>query len=130
MRRVSFDIFLQGFRCGEHELGEGDAAMELIAPLISQRDGGWARLATDDGEADVFGIDQPSTGLMFNHVSGLAAWSLLFEVARVGGFAVMPIGCATCVVDAEMLGELPAELAPDAIVVSSGDELLMAVENA
>ncbi len=130
MRRVSFDIFLQGFRCGEHELGDGDAAMGLIAPVISQRDGGWARLATGDGEAEVFGIDQPSTGLVFNHVIGLDAWSLLFEVARAGRFAVMPIGCATCVVDAEMLGELPAELAVDAMVVSSGDQLLAAVESA
>ena len=130
MRRVSFDIFLQSFRRGDHESGEGDAAMQLIAPLISQRTEDWARLATGDGGADVFGIDEPSTGLMFNRVSGVAAWSLLFDVARAAGFAVMPIGCATCVVSAEMLVDLPAELAHDAIMVSSGQELLAAVENA
>ena len=127
---MSFDIFLQGFRRGEPEPGDGDAAMDLIAPLISQRGDDWALVATDDGEAEVFGIDQPSTGLMFSHVTGIAAWSLLFDVARSAGFAVMPVGCSMCVVSADMLHELPAELAPDAIVISSGDDLLAAIENA
>ena len=82
---MSFDIFLQGFRRGEPEPGDGDAAMDLIAPLIAQRADDWALVTTDDGEAEVFGIDQPSTGIMFNHVTGIAAWSLLFDVARAPG---------------------------------------------
>ena len=127
---VSFDVYLQGFRDGEAEQGSGDAALDLITPLISRRTADWARVATDDGEADVFGIDQPSTGLMFNHLSGDAAWSLVFQVARAGGFAIMPVGCPTCVVSAEMLRALPDELASDAIVVSSGDDLLAAIEKA
>jgi hypothetical protein len=127
---MSLDIFLQGFRGGEAEPGNGDAAMKLITPLISERADGWARVVTNDGEADVFGIDQPSAGLMFNHVSGVAAWSLLFDVARVAGFTVMAVGCPSCVVSADMLRELPPELVADAIVISSGDDLLAAVENA
>jgi hypothetical protein len=127
---VSFDIFLQGFRSGQAEDGDGDAAMGVIAPLISDRAKGWVRVATDDGEADVFGVDEPSSGLMFNHVSGAAAWSLIFDVARAAGFAVMPVGCRACVVSADMLRELPEELMADALVISSGDDLLAAVQSA
>ena len=84
----------------------------------------------DDGEADVFGIGQPSSGLMFSHLSGVAPWSLVFEVAQAAGFAILPVGCPACVLSVEMLSELPEELASDAIVVSSGDDLLAAIENA
>ena len=127
---VSFDVYLQGFRGGEAGQGNGDAAMDLITPFISQRTDDWARVVMDDGEADVFGISQPSTGLMFSHLSGGHAWSLVFEVAQAAGFAILPVGCPTCVVSVERLHALPEELASDAIVVSSRDDLLAVIENA
>jgi hypothetical protein len=96
---VSFDIFLQGFLNGGSGLGDGEAVRELLEPLVIQRDNGWARIATADGEADVFGLDDPVSGLMVNRVSGVAAFELLYDVARRAGFGVMPAGCPTCVPD-------------------------------
>ena len=58
---MSFDIFLQGFQHGDAASGDGDAAMEVLAPFITSGDAtGW-RIVTDDGEAEVYGSD-PSRG--------------------------------------------------------------------
>jgi hypothetical protein len=125
---VSFDIFLQAFRAGDATVGDGEAALELLEPLIVQRENGWARIATADGEADVYGIDDAATGLVFNHVSGVVAYALLFDIARRAGFVVMPVGCPTCVLDYAMQDDLPPEVAVDVVVVGSGDDLRRAIE--
>lgn len=49
-----------------------------------------------DGGCDVTGLDEPASGLMFNHVIGDAIWSVMFDVARLTGYAVTPVGCPTC----------------------------------
>ena len=37
--------------------GNGEAALRLLQPLVTQRESKWPRIATVDGEADVYGID-------------------------------------------------------------------------
>lgn len=120
---MAFDIYLQGFVRREAAQGDGDAAMRVLAPFISERTDAWARVVTIDGEADVYGLDQPSSGFMFNHASDSGVWDLVVALARVAGFAVMPVGCPTSVVSVRMLSELPPELAAGAIVVVSGEGL-------
>ncbi len=90
---MSFDVFLQGFRRGDAADGEGAAVMRVLSPHIAERSEHWARLVIDDGDAEVFGIADPETGLLFNHVSGRLMWSVIVDVARAAGFVVMPIGC-------------------------------------
>lgn len=41
----------------------------------------------------------------------------------------MPLGCSTCVPDYAMKEHLPPELAIDAVVTASGDDLRRAIEN-
>lgn len=54
----------------------------------------------------------------------------MFELARIGGYAVMPVGCGTCINEAVDRFDLPAEV-PDRIAeVRSGQDLLDVVEPA
>jgi hypothetical protein len=126
---VSFDIFLKSFRDGDGSTGDGDAALRILDPVIVQREIGWARIVTADGEADVYGIDDAANGLMVNHASGDAVYGFLYDVARSAGFVVMPVGCPTCVVDPAMKAHLPSEIAQHAVVIESGDDLRRIIVN-
>lgn len=124
---MSFDIFLQRFESGEAALADGDAIMSLLNPLIADRSGSWARIVTPDGEADVYGVDDPAKGLMVNHASGRAIWDVLFELSLRGGLAVMPVGRPSAVADPTLRGELPEGALP-AEIVGSGADIFHLVE--
>lgn len=79
---MSFDIFLQSFRDGDGSSGDGEAVLELLEPVVVRRENVWALIATVDGGADVYGLDNAATGLMVNHVSGMAMYALLYDIAR------------------------------------------------
>ena len=64
---------------------------------------------------------------MFTHKSGRRVWDVMFDVARAGNWAIMPVGCPTCVPMLSMIAELPDELRSDAVVVNSAAKLLDAV---
>lgn len=126
---VSFDIFLQSFRCGEAASGEPGAVLRELGPyLAGTPSGGYARVRTGDGSADVYGLG--GAGLMINRASGELIWQLIVDVARAAGYAIMPVGCAVCVVRYEMIDDLPGDLQDGAVVVRSGDELLKAIARA
>jgi hypothetical protein len=127
---VSFDIFLQAFEGGAAGRASDQPVLDVLEPLIADREGGWARIATADGEADVHGLDDPGSGLMINHASGRAVWDLMFELARAAGFVVMPVGCGTCVVSEAARAELPEGVPEPVVTVRSGADLLRAVESA
>lgn len=65
---------------------------------------------------------------MVNHLSGTAAYALLYDIARSAGFVVIPTGGPTCLPDGAMLEHLPAELAVDAVIIESGDDLRRVIE--
>ena len=125
---MSFDIFLQRFVDGEAVDADGDSILAILDPLIAGRSGSWARIVTIDGEADVYGIDNPGSGLMINHASGRAVWDVLFELAERTGMAVMPAGCRWSVTDAGLIDALPA-VSPPAAVVTSGADILATLED-
>jgi hypothetical protein len=124
---VSFDIFLQAFESGEAVPANGIAAMSVLEPHIRSRDDDWCRITLADGEADVFGVADPSSGLMFNHIGGALAWDVIVEVARHGRFVIMPVGCSTCVLSKDDIGDVPAGLDDGAIVIGSGADLIQVV---
>jgi len=127
---VSFDIFLQSFAGGEAAPGDPVAARRVLDPyLAAPPDGnGYAKVRTDDGEADVYGVGSDS--LMINHASGTLIWQVVVDVAEAGGYVILPIGVPACLVREEMTGDLPGELRDGAVVVRSGAELLDAVARA
>jgi hypothetical protein len=124
---VSFDVFMRGFRAGDAADGDGAAAVAVLAPLVTNRDARWAHVTATDGEADVFGIDEPATGLTFHHASGRAIWQVMFDVARAGGFVVMPVGGPTCVPPGVAVEDVPDGHDGDVRTVTTGDELRRAI---
>ena len=123
---MSFDVILQRFSA--EPSAQDDDVLQVLEGFIEFREEDWVRLRTVDGEADLYGVASPLSGLMVNHLSGRAVWEVVFDLARSFGFAVMPVGCPTCVTEEQQIGDLPPELAGDAIVVSSGAELQRIVE--
>jgi hypothetical protein len=84
-----------------------------------------------DGDAEVYGVDDLSTGLMFTHLNGCEVWDVVFDVARAGGCVVMPVDGPVGVLDEVDAQHVPASLA-DAVgivVVSSGSDLLRLIES-
>lgn len=130
MLSVSFDIFFQRFKNGDLAEGDRAAVESLRAPLVERRDDAWARIRTIDGEADLYGVDSLGSHLLINHASGRAIWDVMFELARIGVFAVMPVGCGTYITDSTDRSDLPSEAPEPITVVHSGQDLLDVVESA
>lgn len=63
-RAVSFDIFLQRFRDGDASSGGREEALRVLMPLLAgPPDGGFGLVRTDDGDAEVYGLN--TDGLMY-----------------------------------------------------------------
>ncbi len=125
---MSFDVFLQSFSKGKASDANANAARKVLEPHVVESDGGWARIETADGEADLYGYDTLNRGLMVNHAAGSDIWDLLVEVASAGGMVIMPVGCRTCVTDQVAVDDLPSDLATSAVVVASGTDLLRVIQ--
>ena len=105
--------------------------MAIVTPLLAGAvSDGFGRIVTADGEADLYGLGEDDHGLMINHASGREIWQLIVDVARSGGYAVLPVGCPVCVVDEVMIGHLPDELRQDAVLVHDGGDLERAIVHA
>lgn len=120
---MSFDALLVRFQFGGAADGDGPGALEVLEAVIAERDGSFARLVTSDGEADLYGMDDPSSGFMVNHASGDAIWQVIVDAAVAGGFFIMPAGCPPAVVPGTDAAQLPPELRPAATNVRSGEDL-------
>lgn len=127
---VSFDVFLQRFSAGQPSRADRVSVKALLDAYVVAEDHGRVQLETVDGSADLYGYDDLERGFMVNHAAGHAVWDLLVAVASMGPFAIMPVGCPTCVADVSMLSDLPSVLADGAVVVSSGSQLLRVIEQA
>ena len=126
---MSFDIFLQGFRDGNGADGDYEAANQVLARYLVNLDRrfDYALIRTPGGdEASVYGVG--ATELMVTHSTGGEIYDVLYAVAAAGRWAVMPVGCLTCVTSPDLLAELPDELRDQAIVVTSGDDIRRVVE--
>jgi hypothetical protein len=124
---VGFDIFLQGFAGGDACTAGSAAAERVLTPFVlGEADEAFARLQTDDGGAEVYGLGSDS--LLVSRPTGQRVFGLLVEAASVAGWAIMPVGCATCVTDDAVIKELPDELRDDVVLVRSGDDLMDVIE--
>lgn len=126
---MSFDIFLQGFRGGQGDDGDWEAANEVLAPYLVRQDDrfDYALIRTPGGdEADAYGVG--GTSLMVSRSTGGKIYDVLYAVASAGRWAVIPVGCPTCVTSEDLLPELPEELRSNAIVVTSGDDIQRVIE--
>lgn len=107
---------------------DASKVLPLLDPVTIERRGGFARIETADGSADVHGLDG-TDALMVSHAAGAAIWDLLIELARVGRFTIMPIGCPTFVTDEANQSDLPAGLPGPIEVIQTGSDLMSAIDN-
>lgn len=99
----------------------------VLKPYAEVGDSGLMQVRFGDGEADVYLND---SGMMANHVSGEDPWDLLVRGATAANWAILPVGCPTCLTRAEQAVELPPELSEsDTVVVTSGADLLAVVRS-
>ena len=90
---------------------------------------GFARLTAGDGEADLYGYDDLSTGFMANHISGRDAWDILVRAAAASDLVIMPVGCPVGLTDSNSLEHLPAALrSGEVALVATGTQLLDLVQ--
>jgi hypothetical protein len=121
---MSFDVFLQRFVDGEATACDAGAALAVLDPYVAHdvRTGEMTRAVFEDGDAEVYGTDL-SRGLMLTHISGLAAWDVVTDLARAGSLTILAVGCPAAVPDEDLLPHLPAEMRDGAVVVTRGSEL-------
>lgn len=127
---MSFDVFLQGFRKGDPADADGEKLAALLRPYIVETQQGFCELRFDDGDAALYGLEDLASGFMVNHVSGQQAWDVLVTVARGADLAIMPVGCPVAVPTEALIGDLPEELQKEAVIVTSGADLLREIEAA
>ncbi|GGC06028.1 hypothetical protein [Cellulomonas carbonis] len=129
---MSFDVFAQRFVGGEPAEAENGVLSELLAPHLMrvESESDFAELHFDDGTADFYGVAEPGTGFMVNHVSGQLAWELFVRMASAGDMALMAPGVPTMIFSEEVRQHLPEGLAEDAVVLSSGADILRTFANA
>jgi hypothetical protein len=127
---LSFDVFLQRFQAAEAAEADHDVLSRLLQPYLIENGPGSADLLFGDGDAAIYGTDDLGSGFMVNHVSGRQAWDVLAAVACEVGLTILAVGCPAAVPSEDLIGDLPAELRQDAIVVRSGEDLIRMIEAA
>ncbi len=127
---MSFDIFVQRFRAGDGAEADAARVRQALAPHLEQVADGFPRLRAGGHTADIYGLDDLASGFMVNHVKDPVIFDVLVEVARVCDLTIIPVGCPTAILREQQRQELPAELAEEAVVVTSGAELERLIETA
>jgi hypothetical protein len=67
--------------------------------------------------------------MMANHFTGQKPWDLLVEGARSAEWAIMPVGCPTCLTDQAQRIHLPEGLKEDVALVATGEELVRVIRS-
>ena len=126
---MSFDVFFQEFRDGD-VTGDGEEAMRtVLRPYVVSEDPTteFMELRWESETADVY-FDEGS--MMATRVAGMKLWDVLVQGAEAANWTVIPVGCAPCLTREGQREHLPEDLAEEAVLVTSGPELLHVIETA
>lgn len=123
---MSFDVFVQAFSDGGAAEADADAVQAVLAPYIhGSSQSGFARLATTDGGADLYGYDDLGSGFRVNHISGDEAWDIVVQAAAASGLVIMPVGCPAALTNQDSFEHLPDALrSGEVAIVTSGSQLV------
>ncbi|GIG38744.1 hypothetical protein [Cellulomonas phragmiteti] len=129
---MSFDVFVQRMVQGELATADSDVLRELIAPHVASTDpaSDLAQLRFDDGTADLYGFGEPGAGFMVNHVTGRQAWDLVAAIAARADMTLMAPGVPPLIASESTRAHLPDGLGDDAVVVTSGADIIRAFSDA
>lgn len=99
---------------------------EVVAGFIvcEEPEHSFVRVEYGDGSAD---IHLSPDSMMANHVTGSEPWDLLVRGAKAARWVIMPVGCPACITDESDRLHLPEGLDDEAILITTGDELLRAI---
>lgn len=125
---MSYDVFFQGFTGGDAAAGGGDDVQAMLAPYITlaEPEHSFVRIEVEDGGADVYLSDDH---MMVNHAGGTATWDLLVRAAIKANWTILLPGGPPAVTDESQRAQLPVELAEDAVLVTTGGDLLRLIES-
>lgn len=123
---MSFDVFFQRFSDGDAGDGGNEEARAVLAPYIVAEDGGHVRLVVDGRETDIYGLDDDSA-FMATHIEGDVVWDVLVRAAQAADYVILPVGCATCIVDSKQEAHLPEPLKDRVALVPDGPALLAVI---
>jgi hypothetical protein len=123
---MSYDVFFQGFKAGDAARGGGTAVRAMLEPYVtrSEPDHSFLRIDVGDGGADVYLSDDH---MMVNHAGGRMTWDLLIEAATVARWTALLSDGPPCITGEDQRHDLPVELRDEAVLISSGAELLGAM---
>lgn len=120
---MSYDVFFQGFKAGDAAGGGSDLVRSMLEPYVtrSEPEHSFLRIGVEGGGADVYLNDDD---MMVNHAAGTATWDLLVNAASRANWTVLLVDGPPCITNEGQRAELPAELADEAVMISSGSDLL------
>ena len=121
------DVFIQAFYDGSPIAIRADAVRAVIEPFVVERAEGVASIQTHDGGADLWGYGDDG-GLAVVGATGMEIWDLVVAIAQVTGAVIIPMGGAPLVVDALRIDDLPEESRAAAQLVTTGAELVLALQ--
>lgn len=129
---MSFDIVAQRFIDGDAAEADAPLLQAILAPYLgrTEPDADFCELTFADGTADLYGIDDLAQGFMVNHVSGRLAWDLLAELVTGGGLTLMPMDAPPLIAAEEQRTHLPEGFGDEAVVITSGADILREIEQA
>lgn len=129
---MSFDVYAQRFVDGEPVDEDSGLVRDLVAPHVARIESGsdFAELHFDDGTADFYGIANPGTGFMVNHISGDRAWDLLARVASGGDMVLMAPSVPPMIFNDAARRHLPVALQDEVVVLATGADILRTITGA
>jgi hypothetical protein len=125
---MGFDIFVQGFRHGEPHERDAKAIRRALAPYLVEMPNGW-NLRFRASDAEIYGVDDLATGFMVTHANGDDIFDLLVHVAAACDLVIYPVGVPAAVTRKEQLDHLPDALRDNAVLVTSGAELIELIKS-
>lgn len=125
---MSYDVYFQGFKGGDAAPGGGDAVRVILDPHVmrSEPEHSFARIEVEDGGADLYLSDDH---MMVNHAGGTATWDLLVRAAAAANWTVLLPDGPPAVTNETQRADLPVDLAEEAVVVTTGADLLRIIES-
>lgn len=120
---MSFGILVQGFRDGDRRDADATTLRAALAPHLVKAAHGW-NLRVGNSTAEIYGVEDLTSGFMLTHVAGAEIHDLLVRVAAACDLVILAPGVPAALTRRDQRAHVPAELRHNAVLVASGAELV------